>query len=66
MQRLSSYAEAKNRYLTKISIIDGTDPLSAGEFGEEADVTPPVDACDLVYLNVVIPMTGLLALYHTS
>ena len=53
MQRLSSYAEnlppeAKNRYLAKISIIDGTDPLSAGEFGEEADVTPPVDACDLV------------------
>ena len=53
MQRLSSYAEnlppeAKNRYLAKISIIDGTDPLSAGEFGKEADVTPPIDACDLV------------------
>ena len=53
MQHLSSYAEnlppqAKNRYLAKIFIIDGTDPLPAGEFGEEADVTPPVDACDLV------------------
>ena len=53
MQCLSSCAEnlppvAKNRYLAKISIIDGTDPLSAGEFGEEADVAPLVDACDLV------------------
>ena len=53
MQRLSLYAEnlppeAKARYLAKISIIDGIDPLSDGAFGEEVDVTPPVDACDLV------------------
>ena len=53
MQRLSLYAEnlppdAKTRYLAKISIIDGTDPLSDGVFGEEVDITPPVDACDLV------------------
>ena len=53
MQRLSLYAEnlppeAKARYLAKISIIDGIDPLSDGVFGEEVDVTPPVDACDLV------------------
>ena len=55
MQRLSLYAEnlppeAKTRYLAKISVIDGTDldPLSDGVFGEEVDVTPPVDACDLV------------------
>ena len=54
MQCLSLYAEnlppeAKARYLAKISIIDGIDPLSDGVFGEEmVDVTPPVDACDLV------------------
>ena len=28
--------------------MNGTDPLSDGLFGEEVDVTPPVDACDLV------------------
>ena len=53
MQHLSLYAEnlppeAKTRYLAKISIIDGIDPLSDGVFGEEVDITPPVDACDLV------------------
>ena len=53
MQCLSSYAEnlppeAKTRYLAKIFIIDGIDPLSDGVFGEEVDVTPLVDACDLV------------------
>ena len=53
MQRLSLYAEnlppdAKDRYLAKISVINGTDPLSDGLFEEEVDVTPPVDACDLV------------------
>ena len=47
MQRLSLYAEnlppeAKTRYLAKISVIDGADPLSDGVFGEEVDVTPPV------------------------
>ena len=50
MQHLSLYAEnlppeAKTRYLAKTSIIDGIDPLSDGVFGEEVDVTPPVDAC---------------------
>ena len=36
----------KTRYrcLAKISIIDGIDPLSDGVFGEEVDVTPPVEA----------------------
>ena len=52
MQHLSSYAEnlppdAKERYLDKSSVINGTDPLSNGLFGE-VDVTPPVDASDLV------------------
>ena len=53
MQRLSLYAKnlppnAKDRYLAKISVINGTDPLSDSLFGEEVDVTPPVDVCDLV------------------
>ena len=53
MQRLSLYAEnlppnAKDRYLAKISVINGTDPLSDSLFGEEVDVTPPVDVYDLV------------------
>ena len=53
MQRLSSYPdnllpEAKTRYLAKISILNGMDPLSDGLFGEEADDIPPVDVCDLV------------------
>ena len=58
MQRLSLYAEnlppdAKDRYLAKISVINGTDPLSDGLFGEEVDVTPTVDACDLVSYRLV-------------
>ena len=58
MQRLSLYAEnlppdAKTRYLAKISIIDGTDSLSDGVFGEEVDVTPLVDARDLVSYQVL-------------
>ena len=53
MQHLSSYAEglppdAKERYIDNISIINGTDPLLDRLFGEEVDVTPPVDASDLV------------------
>ena len=48
MQRLSFYAEnlppeSKTRYLAKISVIDGTDPVSDGVFGEEVDVTPQVE-----------------------
>ena len=53
MKRLSYYAEnlpleAKNSYLSKISVINGMDPLSDGLFGNKVDVTPPVDVCDFV------------------
>lgn len=53
MQRLSSYVEglpteAKARYLDKIAVIDGKDPLVDGLLGENVNDTPPVDACDLV------------------
>jgi len=53
MQHLSSYAEnlpayAKEKHIDKISVISGTDPLLNSLFGDEVDVTPPVDACDLV------------------
>ena len=52
-RRLSSYAEglpqeAKVRYLNKLSVINGKDPLVDGALGEDVDDTPPVDACDLV------------------
>jgi len=50
---LSSYAEnlpqkAKSRYLDKLAIIDGIDPMYDGVFGGPSDETPPVDACDLL------------------
>ena len=52
MQHLSSYAEnLPPEARTGISLNlhhRWNRSLSAGEFGEEADVTPPVDACDLV------------------
>ena len=53
MQRLSEYVkslpqEAKVRYLNKIAVINGIDPLADSVFGEEVDITPPVDACDLL------------------
>ena len=53
MQRLSSYVEGlpmetKARYLDKIAVIDGKDPLVDGLLGENVNDTPPVDACDLV------------------
>ena len=53
MQCLPLYAknllpEAKTRYLAKISIIDGIDPLSDGVLNEEVYVIPLVDACNLV------------------
>jgi len=55
---LSSYAEnlpqkAKSRYLDKLAIIDGIDPMYDGMFGEPSDKTPPVDACDLLSYLVV-------------
>jgi len=37
-----------DRYLAKISVINGTDPPSDGLFGEEVNVTLLVDVCDLV------------------
>lgn len=55
---LSCYAEnlpqeAKRRYLDKIAVIDGIDPMCSGIFGEPSDKTPPVDACDLLSHLVV-------------
>jgi len=55
---LSSYAEnlpqeAKSRYLDKLAIIDGIDPMYDGTFGEPSDETTPVDACDLLPYLVV-------------
>ena len=55
---VSSYTEnlseeAKRRYLDKIAIIDGTDPMCDGIFGKLSDKTPPVDACDLLSYSVV-------------
>ena len=58
MHRLSSYAdglsqEAKARYLDKIAVINGKDPLTSVlsevlREHEDSDDIPPVDACDLV------------------
>jgi len=55
---LSSYAknlpqEVNNRYLDKLAIIDGIDPMYDFVFGEPSDETPPVDACDLLSYLVV-------------
>ena len=55
---LSCYAEnlpqeAKRRYLDKLAVIDGIDPMCSGVFGEPSDKTPPVDACDLLSYLVV-------------
>ena len=57
MHRLSSYAdglsqEAKARYLDKIAVINGKDPLTSVlsevlREHEDSDDIPPVDACDL-------------------
>ena len=40
-------ADAKKRYVEKISLIDGLDPFS-GSLGACTDAVPPVDASDLV------------------
>ena len=53
MQRLSSYVEglpqeAKTKYLDKIAVINGIDPLADGVLGEDISDTPSVGACDLV------------------
>ena len=59
MHWLSSYAdglsqEVKARYLDKIAVINGKDPLADGVLSEvlreheDSDDIPPVDACDLV------------------
>ena len=55
---LSSYAEnltheARCRYLDKLAVIDGIDPMHDSVFGEPSDKTPPVDACDLLSYLVV-------------
>ncbi len=59
MESLSTYAlslpaEAKKRYLEKISVIEGRDPFADG-FGESTNAIPSVSAGDLVsYLMLQI------------
>ena len=55
---LSSYAEnlaheARCRYLDKLAVIEGIDPMRDIMFGEPTDKTLSVDACDLLSYLVI-------------